>query len=145
MIANKYYCHPCAQALGYMPSHSSDEDFTGSLGSYTLDKYIKHTSPYLGTDTVSIFSDPDYDSYKNHIVNTQASGSVEFDSKGRKNIVWMAGMNIGFTFQNNGVVIPNDSVKVICTDSIYRIHAYPTSSVAMRLNHCDRCGCPVLS
>jgi len=143
MPTNEYYCHECANTLGFLPSHSEREDFTGSYT--TLSKFIKHTSPYAGSGTNSIFEIPDYDSVKDFIVDTQASGSVEFDQLGRKNIVWLAGSRTGFTFKNGGVVIPNDAVKVVCSDDIATIHGYPTSSFAMASHSCNRCGKFVIS
>jgi hypothetical protein len=39
----------------------------------------------------SIFNTNDYDKFKNYIIDTIHSGSVEIDSCGRMNIVWIAG------------------------------------------------------
>jgi len=71
MATNHYHCHACAKSLGSLPTHPETSDFTGSLGSYTLEKFIKHTAPYSGAGTISIFSQPDYQNYKDYITSVR--------------------------------------------------------------------------
>lgn len=126
-----------------MPNHAETDNFTGSQ--YTLRKFLKHTMPHYGMDINSVFSTTDYDTYKDYMINTQESGSVEFDKDGRKNIVWVAGYQNGITYINGVPALPNDAVKVVLPDDINKIHCYPTSSFAMSLQTCNDCGKSIFS
>jgi len=134
----KYYCHECAIKLNLLSNNYPVTNFTGS--SEQLRKFIKHTTPTQSYDINSIFNDKTYSNYKDYIVNTLASGSVEIDDKNRKNIVYCAGKNIGFTYISGSIQIPTDAVKVVLYHNSYKIHSYPTGSAGFVNNVCDNCG-----
>jgi len=94
-----YYCSDCAAKRGYLQVVDSTNDFTGSIGSYLHNKFSKHTTiPIPGIGIVSIFNSSDYDTYKEYILDTSNSGSVEIDDQNRVNVVWVAHKQIGQTF-----------------------------------------------
>jgi hypothetical protein len=133
-----YYCHKCGIDLGLLTPVDPIANFTGSVD--TLQKFYKHTVPPSSGSIISIFDQPDYENYKNYIVNTWASGSVELDDQGRINIVWFAGCQTGLTF-NNGILQGSaDGVKLVLHNNPARIHAYPTGSVEFVNRCCTWCG-----
>jgi hypothetical protein len=82
-----YYCHDCAIRLKeWIPA--TPTNLTGTY--YQLEKYIKHTSPITSYNFNSIFTDPASATYSNFIVSAVASGNLEIDDLGRKNLVWVA-------------------------------------------------------
>ncbi len=139
----KHYCHSCALTKGLINNLSPHLNFTGS--SYQVDKYIKHTVEPTGSGQISIFDDPGYDNYKNHIINTAASGSVEQLDNGKINYVYYAGHTTGFHYSNGNFITPIDAVKIVLPNDFTRIHAYPTGSLGLSTAHCNECGNPVLS
>jgi hypothetical protein len=88
----EYYCHICAIAADLLRP-AQPVTITGSH--YQFGKYLKHTVPGFGTDTVSLFDDPSYPAYEDYYLTTLASGGVEIDDAGRTNVVWLAGKDIG--------------------------------------------------
>jgi hypothetical protein len=138
----KYYCHKCSAEKGFLNS-VDNLNFTGS--SYQLDKFLKHTVPSNQSGLLSVFDSGSYDQYKNHIVNTMASGSTEIDSHNRKNIVWFAGSNNGLSFKDDTLEMPTDSVKVVLSDNDDKIHAFPTSSNDIQHKKCDECGSDIIA
>lgn len=139
---NKYYCHKCSSEKGFLSS-VDNFNFTGS--SYQLDKFLKHTVPNNQTGLLSVFDSGCYDQYKNHIVNTMASGSTEIDDSNRKNIVWFAGSNKGLSFRDGTLEMATDSVKVVLYDNDYKIHAFPTSSNDIQQMKCEECGNDIIA
>jgi len=138
----EYYCYRCAAKYGILPSFP--ENFSATENTYKLEKFIKHTIPPDCSGTISIFDEPNCEKYKNYIVNTMASGCVEIDEQGRKNIVWMAGKETGFTFVDGELKGPTDGVKVVLPDNPQKLHAYPTGSCSLRTEKCKICGEPVI-
>lgn len=134
----KYYCHECSIKLKLLNDKYPITNFTGS--SEQLEKFIKHTSPTQSYDINSIFNDKSYDNYRDYIVNTLASGSVEIDNQNRKNIIYCAGKNIGFTNISGSIQIPTDAVKVVLYQNDYKVHSYPTGSAGFVNVLCDNCG-----
>jgi len=134
----KYYCHECSIELGFLIDNAPTTNFTGS--SEQLEKFIKHTTPTQSYDINSIFNDKSYSNYRDYIVNTLASGSVEIDDQNRKNIVYCAGKNIDFTNISGSIQIPTDAVKVVLHQNSYKIHSYPTGSAGFVNSTCDKCG-----
>lgn len=133
-----YYCHSCAVSesivVPEIPQNLSGSD-------YQLDKFLKHTAPstvYPGVN--SIFDNPTYDSYKDFIVTTLASGSVQIDDYGRTNMVWYAGSGIGATYEDGAFTTHTDSVKVVLHDDELKIHAFPTASNVLESKTCLSCG-----
>lgn len=124
--------------MGYLQPVDSNINLTGS--SYLLSKFYKHTLPPISNNLISVFDSSDYNDYRDYVLNTSASGSVEIDSKNRMNVVWVAGKHTGFTFQNGIPQIPNDSVKVVLHSDENKIHAYPTGSIDFSSAKCINCG-----
>ena len=139
---SKYYCHKCAEALGFLPT-KIEMNYTGSL--VQIDKFIKHTMPSTTYKINSIFNTNDYAKFKNYIINTIHSGSVEIDSNGRINIVWIAGEKTGATYINGSFLTDNNSVKVVKSWDCNEIHSFPTSSADLELKKCSNCGGELLN
>jgi hypothetical protein len=137
-----HYCHECAITLGHLRPLEPATNLTGSIN--TLKKYFKHTVPPASGSVISVFDQPDYDAYKDYVVTTLASGSVEVDSSGRYNILWVAGKQTGFTFINGVAQGPTDAVKVVLHTNPESIHAFPTGSVEFISATCARCGNPIV-
>ena len=139
-----YYHHHCAIKAGEKPySPNPNFNYTGSADK--LKKFIKHTNPTGSFDIVSTFDQKDYNSYKDYIVNTQASGSLEINDQNKRNIVWVAGKNTGLTFDNrNNLIIPADAVKVVLYLDQNKIHAFPTQSSGFQTAICELCGKPLI-
>lgn len=137
-----YYCHSCAIRLRYLQPLTPETNLTGSV--YSLRKYFKHTVPPASERVISVFDEPDYDTYKNYVVTTLASGSVEIDSYGRVNVLWIAGKTTGFTFINGVLQGPTDAVKVVLHTDPESIHAFPTGSVEFVAETCPECGNPIV-
>ncbi|MEI6122331.1 MAG: hypothetical protein WCQ95_01760 [Bacteroidota bacterium] len=134
---SNYYCHQCAEILGFLPANNV-LNYTGSA--VQLDKFIKHTMPTASYKINSIFQSNDYVQYKDYMVNSICSGSVEIDNFGRMNIVWIAGEKTGATYITGSFITDNNSVKVVKSWDCNEIHGYPTSSDDLELKICSNCG-----
>lgn len=138
----KSYCHSCAIASGIVkPSIQSNLSGT----SYQLDKFLKHTAPaaaYWGIN--SVFDDPSFESYKNYIVTTQASGTAQIDDRGRINMVWYAGSGIGAVHQGGEFKISATAVKLVLPNDDSKVHAFPIKlSRALESSKCELCGASI--
>ena len=133
----EYLCHACASAQNYLRSIQ-----TGSLlqTQYQLDNYIKHTVPDPQYNWQSVFASPSTQSFANYVVSSSLSGSLEFDDKGRTNIIWVAGSLTGFQYSSGQLLYPQDSVKVVLSTSTSKIHAFPQSSTQFSAGRCRQCG-----
>lgn len=138
---SSHYCHRCAAKQGYIGSPPK-ADPTGTK--YQLAKYVKHTSPSTASTPVGVFDDANLATYKDYIVNSALSGSVEVDSSGRTNIIWYAGGQIGLTFKNGNPILPNDTVKAVLFHDESRFHCYSISSGHYSRATCLLCGRLVL-
>ena len=116
-------------------------DPTGT--SYQLEKYIKHTIPSAQSHAISIFDMSEGKSFKDFITNTLASGCVEIDDQGRKNIIWIAGKKQGYIWANNALQGDEDGVKVVLSDNPDRIHAFPIASSSLEKGRCMSCRAPI--
>jgi hypothetical protein len=136
-----YCCHRCAAARGDLVSIH-----TGSLleTDYQLGHYMKHAVPDARFNVQSVFGSPSTQAYENYIVSSSLSGSVEIDDRGRKNIIWAAGKEIGFRYENGVLKHPEDVVKVVLSTDSGKIHAYSQSSTQFSGSHCVVCGNDVL-
>jgi hypothetical protein len=136
-----YYCHSCARKRGYLSSMQ-----TGSLTntSYQLGKYIKHTNPDPKYNVQSVFNSSSTQAYRDYIVSSSLSGSVEIDDQGRRSVIWGAGKEIGFRYENGALKHPEDVVKVVLSTHSGSIHAYSQSSTQFGTARCVDCGDPVL-
>ncbi len=135
---SEYYCHKCSIDKGEL--NNQIKDFNPSGTEYQLKKYYKHTVPSNYSGTVSIFDISDNQKYKDYFINTLASGCVEFDDLGRKNIIWIAGKTQGYTFKDSVLQGDADGVKVVLPDDPKKIHAFPTGSAKLTIKKCVVCG-----
>jgi hypothetical protein len=137
----KHYCRNCGQNLGHIQYVDPITDFTGSVGSYKFDKYLKHISlPVVGSGTISVFNNSDYNAYKNYIIDTAISGSVEIDDMGRTNLIWFANKQTGQTYQQRQFDQFTDGVKLVLHKDDQKVHAFPTGSHGFQRAVCDNCG-----
>lgn len=131
-----YYCHKCASKLGYLSNYCSSS-LIGST--YQLEKYIKHTIPDPSLDFQSVFSSPSTNQYRNYIVNASCAGSVEFDDKGRRNIIYVADKVVGVYFRKGEFHHSNNTVKVVLSTEPNKIHAFTESSTNYSTGCCSVC------
>jgi len=126
---------------------------SGSYASYDLyDKYKKHVlnDGFYYVNSVFTYNDFDigspitYDEYKNFCFLTSVSGSLEIDDFGRRNLIWYANRPTGVLTITGSVAGHLDSVKLVLWTDAERIHAFPTSSIALFSNRCANCGCPLI-
>lgn len=134
---SEFYCHNCMVSSSAI-TPASPADLTGTQ--YQLEKYVKHTMPSGSYPIISVFSDPTFQTYRDYVVNTSASGCLEIDDRGRKNLVWVAGSTVGITIQNGSAIVPNDAVKVVYPEDGKRMHAFPTASSDIQTRTCKVCG-----
>lgn len=134
---SKYYYHKCAEILDLIPANT-EFNYTGSI--VQLAKFIKHTMPTASHKINSVIQSNDYNQFKNYMVNSICSGSVEIDNQGRMNIVWVAGEKTGATYLNGSFLTDNNSVKVVKSWDCNEIHGYPTSSSDLELKIYSNCG-----
>jgi hypothetical protein len=127
----------------FKPIEADKLNLTGTQ--YQLDKFIKHTMPTNLSGLVSVFDQSPYEKYKGYTVSGSLSGSVEKDDKGRTNIVWYAGKNIGVTFDNGRFLADADTVKVVLIDNEVRVHSFPVDSFKLEKKKCANCGADILS
>lgn len=138
---SNYFCHECAISSGKInPFDPSSLSLTGSTtASYQFGKFVKHTI-FKWTGFVSIFINPTYAKYKDHVVSGSLSGFLEIDDKNRKNMIYYVGSDIGFTFNNGSLILPNDATKIVYPENPFKIHAFPISITTVFNNKCENCG-----
>jgi hypothetical protein len=136
-IQNRFYCHECA-ARNSLMNAASPVSLTGTQ--YQLERFIKHTAPTGIYPVNSIFDDPTYNSYRNYVISSTASGCVQVDSAGRVNVIYVAGKTVGITVRNSTLVTPDDAVKVVLHDNQWKMHAFPTVSDTVNAQRCVECG-----
>ncbi len=138
---NKYYCHECAISLGlYTPSESYN--LTGTI--YQLGKIMKHNQP-TGTFPFlnSVYNDPTIQQYIDYHITGSLAGMLEIDQKGRKNIIWYAGREIGVIYENGNYLAPADGVKIVLSEDPLRIHHYAIAGNPNSIQYCINCGKPL--
>jgi hypothetical protein len=139
---SQYYCHQCAisNALVCPVSPSSLTDTA-----YKLDKFIKHTAPSASAvyPINTVFDDPTYPTIESLVVNTAASGFLEVDDRGRKNLIWYAGSRIGVEHHNGVFVAPTDGAKVVLSEDDTKVHAFSIGASPSRAEFCALCGKPI--
>lgn len=136
-----YYCHECARRDGHISPVVPTSGLPPASG-YLLEKFIKHTIETSGHPINSVFNDPRWGVYQNYIVAGAASGALEIDDLGRKNLVFFAGRETGLTYANNAFAMSSSGVKVICSEDEAKIHAYPYA-IGLGVQRCATCGRPV--
>lgn len=105
-----------------------------------FEKYLKHTLPPTRLEGVhSVFNVLSESRYLQFVINTSASGCLEIDEYGRKNLIYAVGETIGFTFVNGAGYRPDNAVRLVLPLDENKRHAFSTSGfVISRL--CPRCG-----
>ena len=112
---------------------------------YQLEKYIKHTVPKSSYPFQSIFDNPATTDYRKAIVNTACAGAVEYDDRGRKNIIYVATTGrIGCSFRNGVFERPNDTIKLVLSSDSARFHPMTESSTKYSTALCDKCGASIV-
>ncbi len=134
------YCHACSVCLGFLNDVYTSEP----LGTqYQLAKFMKHTVPSGLHDAVSVFESRSTGRYEQHVVDVGASGAVEIDDRGRRNIIWFAGERTGLRWEGGVLQGPQDGVKVVLSSESGKVHAFPIDASALRTERCARCGGPI--
>lgn len=126
------YCHQCSVSLGLLANVYTSEP----LGTeYQLAKFMKHTVPREHYEAVSIFDSTSTGRYERHIVDASASGAVEIDDAGRRNIIWLAGERTGFRWEKGVLQGPQEGVKVVFSSESEKIHAFPIDVSALKTDN----------
>jgi hypothetical protein len=133
-----YYCHECARQHGYVSPSIPSSGLAPNAG-IQLEKFIKHTAPTGVYSINSVFNDSKWETYQNYIVAGAASGCLEIDDRGRKNLLFFAGKETGLTYQSGGFMISCSGVIVVCCEDAARIHAFP-NSMSAESHTCVICG-----
>jgi hypothetical protein len=130
------YCHQCAQRLGLL----ADVYTSAPLQSkYQLNKFTKHTIPH-SHPSASVFGTTSTGEYVKYVADAAASGSVEIDAYGRRNIIRMPGHPTGFRIDKGATLGPTDGVKVVLSSDAFRVHGFPINSTSLVSNICAACG-----
>lgn len=137
-----YYCHACSTSLGIVKPDVPTK-VTGTP--YQLGKFIKHTAPTGTYDVNSVFADSSTQAYRGYIVTGTLAGYTEIDDRGRTNLLWFAGQQIGVTVRKGQLVTPADMVVVACHDNKWKIHGFPAPSTHYGQLNCQNCGAGLLS
>jgi hypothetical protein len=134
-----YYCHECARKHNLIAPVLPVSGLVPASGTYSLEHFIKHTVPTKDYALNSVFNDPRWSTYQNYLVAGAASGCLQIDDQGRKNLVFFAGKETGLTFQSGAATISCSGVIVVCSETSGKIHAFP-SSLAAESQVCALCG-----
>jgi len=138
----QHYCHQCAM-FNSLVSPVSPSSLIDTC--YKFGKFMKHTAPSASAvyPVNSFFDDPTYHTYENYVVTTAASGFLEIDDCGRKNLIWYAGSRIGAEYHGGMFVAPTEGVKLVLSEDDSSIHAFSIGASPSRTGFCDSCGKPV--
>src|SRR5438094_638419 len=134
-----YYCHSCAAKAGKLPL--LPPNFLPS--SYQLEKEKKHTTVSSVKGWLGVFNLTGSETYWDYVVNPLASGCVEIDTRGRRNIILVGSQTAHVTFLNGSFVGPADTVKVVCAQDSSRAHPFPIATSALSVGSCATCGARV--
>lgn len=132
------YCNLCSIRLGFIGSGTTLVDLTGTT--YQLTKFNKHTITPTQSGVISVFSDPNYSGYSQHISSAMASGSTQFDWLGRMNIIWYPGKDIGVKYLNQIPIGYTNVMKVVLPNDNIKIHGYPVDMASITSGNCVSCG-----
>jgi hypothetical protein len=133
-----FYCHECARKNNLIAPVMPVSGLAPASG-YPLEKFIKHTAPTGVYAVNSVFNDPSWPTYQNYLVAGAASGCLQIDDIGRKNLLFFAGKETGFTFQSGVSPVSCSGVIVVCSERSGRVHAFPNALPAESQN-CALCG-----
>lgn len=134
-----YYCHECARKHNLIAPTMPVSGLVPDSGTYSLEKFIKHTAPTGVYAVNSVFNDPNWATYQNYLVAGAASGCLQIDDRGRKNLLFSAGQETGLTFQSGAPTISCSGVIVVCSETSGKIHAFPNALPA-ESQKCAMCG-----
>lgn len=134
-----YYCYECARLHEYV---TPVDPAALPATQYQLDKYVKHTAPTGVYPTNSVFNDPSWSGYRSHMVAAAASGCLQIDDQGRKNLIYFAGKETGLRYDNGVFTAPCSGVALVCGENSGRFHAFP-SEFHPESRKCSCCGQPV--
>ncbi len=144
---NTYYCHTCALKLGLYapPVDPASINLTGNV--YTLTKFIEHTVPASSSHKKlnSIYADPTYQTYKNYYVSGSASGSLEIQPDGKKNLILHAHKKLGSAFETGSFKFSGEAVKIVYPENTGKLHHFHVDANSYSLKICANCGCAILS
>jgi hypothetical protein len=138
-----YFCHECARKYGHV-SPVTPSSGLGPTTSYQLGKFIKHTVGTSGYNLNSVFNDPLWSTYQDYLVAGTASGCLQIDDKGRKNLIFFAGKETGLQYQSGVFSASCSGVVVVCSEDAGKIHAFP-SDLAAESQICQFCYRPTPS
>jgi hypothetical protein len=134
-----YHCHSCASAAGMLPP--LPPNFIPS--SYQLDKERKHTTVSSVKGWLGVFNLTGSETYWDYIVNPLASGCVEVDAWGRRNVILVGSQTAHITLLNGSYVGPADAVKLVCAQNSSMAHPFPVATSALTVGSCATCGARV--
>ena len=134
-----YYCHECARNSNMVMPITPTSGLVPASGTYALEKFIKHTAPASDYDVNSVFTNPDWPTYQNYLVAATASGCLQIDDNGRKNLLFCANKQTGQTLQSGAAPVICSGVIVVCSEKPAKIHAFPNALPA-RTEPCANCG-----
>ena len=143
---SKYYCHECARNLGLIVPVDSSTLEANPGGKYPYDyqweKYVKHTVPTEIYSINSVFLNSTWNSYQHHMVSAMASGCLEIDDWGRKNLILFAGSTTGMQYNNGMFASTCSGVMAVLTENSTMVHAFPCN-FHPESRSCEKCGRPV--
>jgi hypothetical protein len=137
-----WYCHRCSVARGLV-TPTAHHDLLAET--YQLGKFLEHTAPTTAgaaKPVNSLFQDTSVPAYSGYYVTTLASGCVQIDDYGRRNMVWFAGEETGFRYESGLFIGPQSGVKLVLYDNPLKVHLSPCDA-APAMATCVDCGNPV--
>lgn len=138
-LVSYYYCYKCARDCGHItPVDPSRLNAT----KYQFDKFIKHTAPTGVYHRNSVFDADDWATYERYCVTTAASGCLEVDDQGRKNLIWFAGERVGLLDDGQSFRAPCSGIKLVCCEDEARLHPFATD-FRPESRTCEKCGARV--
>jgi hypothetical protein len=125
-------------------THQNAAGGSKTPAAYQLGKFMKHTVPDPEYMVQSVFASDSTRKYADYVVQSSLSGSVEFDDRNRRNIIWAAGEEMGFLYKDGALQQPQDAVKVVLSSETGKIHAFPQDTTTFSATSCANCGGPVV-
>ncbi len=133
------HCSECARKNhGFNPTSYDTINFTGS--SYLHGKYLKHTQFNSGSGVISVYTSSDYADYRNCILISIHSGSVDITNGIAVSVVWNAYQHLGDTSINGVQLHQCFENKVVKLDDLSKVHGYCTNSFTSPTGYCVDCG-----
>jgi hypothetical protein len=137
------HCSECAQKNhGFNPIIYDTINFTGS--GYLLGKFYKHTQLTIGSGPISVYASSDYDDYRNCLLISINSGSVDITNGVAVSAVWNAYQFLGDTSINGVYSHQCLENKVVKLDVLSKTHGYCTNSFSSTPSVCVDCGKQIL-